>query len=289
MNHLETYAMAKAANVQSAKELLKLATCRHLKVINYISTLGVFSPLATAPGRVASEHSPIDHERHLSSRGYVASKWVGEKIFLTANARGIPCNVFRLGLAWADAEQGRFDELQNLYRLLATCLLSGYGIENYRYHMGPVPVDHIARAIVALADRHCDGGGILHISGREPAIDGIFERCNELTDVPLILLPFYEWIQEIKRLHRQGRSLPAVPLMEFAFSMDASTFREHQRQTEAARIRFDCARTDGQLSQVGIVMPVLGDELLRRCLLTMLARDTRLQELNRSRRRIALS
>jgi len=43
MNHLETYTMAKPTNVEGSRELLKLATYKRLKVINYLSTLGVFS------------------------------------------------------------------------------------------------------------------------------------------------------------------------------------------------------------------------------------------------------
>ncbi len=112
MNHLETYAMAKPANVQAARELLRLATEHKPKVINYLSTLGVFGPSAAGEIRVVNETSSICDEKHLSSRGYVASKWVGEQIFMSAAERGIPCNIFRLGLVWADSRRGRYDELQ---------------------------------------------------------------------------------------------------------------------------------------------------------------------------------
>src|SRR5262249_1059531 len=145
MNHLETYAMAKRTNVEGSRELLKLATQARPKTVNYISTLGVFSS-GTDEDRVVSEATPIDRERHRTAGGYVGSKWVGEKIFMTAAARGIPCNIFRLGLVWADTEQGRYDELQRGYRIFKSCLLSGCGIENYRYEMAPTPVDYVARA-----------------------------------------------------------------------------------------------------------------------------------------------
>ena len=69
------------------------------------------------------EPSSIDHERHLHSRGYAASKWVGEKLLLTAGERGIPCNIFGWGLVWADSQQGRYDELQREYRIIKSCLL----------------------------------------------------------------------------------------------------------------------------------------------------------------------
>ena len=132
MNHLETYAMAKAANVDSSRELLKLATRTRPKLLNYISTLGVFGATPTQAARVVDERTPIEHETYCHSQGYLASKWVAEKIFMSALARGIPCNIFRLGLVWADAQLGRFDELQSVYRVLKTCLLSGYGIENFQ-------------------------------------------------------------------------------------------------------------------------------------------------------------
>lgn len=49
MNHLESYQMAKPANVESARQLLHIATTDRPKLINYISTLGIFRP----PGRAS--------------------------------------------------------------------------------------------------------------------------------------------------------------------------------------------------------------------------------------------
>lgn len=285
MNHLETYAMAKPANVESARELLKLAMHGKSKVIHYVSTLSVFSPSPT-DSRVIDENSPIDHERHLTSNGYAASKWVGEKIFMTAGERGIPCNIFRLGLVWADTQRGRYDELQHGYRIIKSCLLSGRGIRNYRYEMPPTPVDYVARAVVLLANRHYDGGGIFHISSSSQMIEGLFERCNAIADTMLALPCFYDWICELKRLHREGRSLPAVPLMEFAFSMDKESFCIHQLGIRSTSIRFDCARTHRELERAGIVAPVLDDALLRVCIDAMFSRDTELKGLTRGPRAV---
>ncbi len=280
MNHLETYAMAKSANVDSAKELLRLATDTRPKLINYVSTLGVFGAAATDDRRVVTETTPIDHEEHWSSQGYLASKWVSEKLFMKARDRGIPCNIFRLGLVWADAEQGRFDEQQHVYMMLKSCLLSGCGIENYRYPLPPTPVDYVARAIVCLAGRHCDGQGTFHISSAAQAAAGVFERCGEIMARPLELMSYYDWIREMKRLHHDGRSLPAVPLIDFAFDMDEETFRQHQhRKRSSANVHFDLARTHRELEQAGIVAPVLDDEMLGVCLQRLICGDAELREL----------
>jgi amino acid adenylation domain-containing protein/thioester reductase-like protein len=278
MNHLETYAMARPANVDAARELLRFATSGRPKLVNYISTLGIFSAAADDPPRVIHEASSIDHERHRASQGYLASKWVAEKLFMMAQSRGIACNIFRLGLAWADARHGRFDELQHVYRVLKTCLLTGYGIKNYRYPMPPTPVDYIARAVVALAERHRGGHGIFHISSSEQMRDGVFERCNEVMGTSLELVPYYDWICEIKRLHGLGRLLPVVPLVEYAFDMDRESFERHQRSLRwVANLRFNLGRTHGELEQAGIAAPVLDDNLLLICLRGMIARDAELQ------------
>lgn len=285
MNHLETYAMANAANVESARELLKLATIQAPKLINYISTLSVFSSPAAGTTRIVDETSPIDFEQHSISSGYAASKWVGEKIFMIASERGIPCNIFRLGLVWADSRQGRYDELQREYRIIKSCLLSGCGIANYRYEMPPTPVDYVAQAVVYLANRHCDGNGIFHISSSSQMIEGVFECCNEVVERSIELVSYYDWICEVKRLHGEGRSLPVVPLIEFAFSMDEGEFWEQQRRIQAARMQFDCTRTHRELERAGIAAPALCADLLRVCLDSMFSRDPELQD----RKRVAIT
>src|SRR3569832_2074382 len=100
MNHLETYQAAKRINVDGTSQVLKLAASINPKVVHYVSTLGVFSPFGGSKCRVVDEETGIDDERHPMSRGDVASKWVGEKLVLLASQRGIPCNIYRLGLVW---------------------------------------------------------------------------------------------------------------------------------------------------------------------------------------------
>jgi amino acid adenylation domain-containing protein/thioester reductase-like protein len=275
MNHLETYAMAKPVNVEGAKEVLKLATYLKPKLVNYISTLGVFSAIGAEVPRLVDETSSIEFEKHYTSGGYAASKWVGEKIFLTAVERGIPCNIFRLGLVWADSELGRYDELQREYRLLKSCLLSGIGIENYTYNLAPTPVDYVARSIVTLSNHHSNGGGIFHLSSNHTA-QNIFERCNEIGATNLELMPFYDWICEVRRLHQAGQTLPAVPLIEYAFTLDRETFNTRLRSNQSA-VCVDSALTIRELESFGIDAPSLDDDLLRKQIRDMFLRDPELR------------
>jgi thioester reductase-like protein len=278
MNHLETYAMAKPANVEGARQLLKLATSGRPKLLNYISTLGVFAPSTTQAMRLVNEQTSIDHETHFTSSGYVASKWVAEKIFMTARERGIPCNIFRLGFTWSDAERGRYDELQHGYRFLKSCLLSGYGIMDYRYDAVPLPVDYAARAIVGLANRHPDGGRMFHIASSRRMDEGMFERCNRVAETSLELISYYEWIGEMKRLHRAGQSLPAAPLIQSAFSLDESAFHAQQSDLRMHRVQAECTQTEQELARAGVSPPGSFDDVLRLTVEYMLRNDPELRD-----------
>jgi thioester reductase-like protein len=273
MNHLETYLAAKAANVESARQLLQFATAYRAKSVNYVSTLSIFRSASAGAARVVDERTSIDGEKHPLSNGYAGSKWVAEKIFTTAGERGVACNIFRLGLVWADTQRGRYDELQREYRIMKSCLLSGFGIKDYRYATAPTPVDYVAQSIVALASRHPQGRGVFHVCSPAQPAGGVFERCNESLGTSLELVSHYEWIGEIKRLHEQGISLPVVPLIEYAFSMDEPSFLEHQRRLQATRAQVDCSRTHLQLQRLGIVAPVVDDALFGTCVESMCQRD----------------
>jgi thioester reductase-like protein len=199
-------------------------------------------------------------------------------MFMIASERGIPCNIFRLGLVWSDSHEGRYDELQREYRLLKSCLISGVGIEKYRFDMTPTPVDYVASAIALLANRHPNGHGVFHISSTAQTIEGIFERCNEIAGTSLYLLPIDQWIEHMKRLHDAGLSLPIMPLLGFY---------EHKQGAPLAGVHFDCKETHGELEHAGIKTPIFSDELLMACLVRMQSRDTDVRAAVVSRHQLA--
>jgi myxalamid-type nonribosomal peptide synthetase MxaA len=285
MNHLESYSSAKLANVESTKELLSFAASGNLKTVNYISTLSVFNPLPSQPNRVVDEQTAIELERHSTANGYAASKWVSEKIFEIARDRGFPCNIFRLGLVWADSVQGRYDELQREHRLLKTCLLSGYGIKSYEYPLTPTPVDYVARSVVLLGNRHYNGSGTFHICSGRSKVRQVFE--DFLKDTSLELLSEYQWIRQVKRLHDGGLSLPAVPLVDYAFSMDECAFLEHQQRIRSAALEFDCSRTQRELEDGGIFHPEFSASLLRLVVDRLRSRELATQSLNQQQAKMA--
>jgi myxalamid-type nonribosomal peptide synthetase MxaA len=277
MNHLETYEMARPANVDATRSLLEFAVHGRPKLVNYISTLGVFGDHGAGGCRVVTEDTPIDRERHLASAGYSASKWVSEKLLMIASERGVACNIMRLGLVWADSRHGRYDPLQREYRLFKSCLLSGLAIQNYEYDAAPLPVDHVARAIVCLGSRHANGGGIFHLASPAEPVGHVFEHCNAQANTSLELLTHHEWICAMRDRHWAGWSLPIVPLIEFAFSMTGAEFWQEQRRAKAARLRADCTKTRIELESAGVLVPCWDEALLERCITDMCSRDKELR------------
>jgi thioester reductase-like protein len=228
--------------------------------------------------RIVDEATPIEPEKHSVLHGYEASKWVAEKLFLAARERGIRSNIFRPGLIWADAVNGRYDEGQWPYKLLKSCLLSGYGLKDFRFPMAPTPVDHIATAVVSLAASNPEGHGIFHLSSSAQSVEDVFACCNRLAGMELDLLEATDWLAAVRRMHREGQSLPVVPLIDFALWDDQNTSHSPRYDT-LGLTRFDCARTYRQLERASIVAPIFSDDLLRLAVRDMLARDRDLRRM----------
>ena len=263
VNHLENYASARTANVDTVNDLLRLATSNRPKLLNFISTLSIFNSQGQPEGRIVDEATPINAESHLAANGYETSKWVAEKIILLAQDRAVPCNVYRLGLVWADSEKGRFDPQQREYRVLESCLLTGCGITDYAYDMEPVPVDYVVNAISLLAEQNPQGGQIFHIGGTEGSVLNICGCTDDLPTRPLKPLSWFNWIKEIQTLHIQGRTLPALPFVEFGFSMDQQELKHHQMNTAERRTLYDWKKTRQELEVSGLETPIFDHKMIR--------------------------
>lgn len=263
VNHFENYATAKAANVDCVNDLLRLANTKRPKLLNFISTLSVFNSQGHPEGRVIDEASVISAENHLAANGYETSKWVAETIVSLAQARAIRCNIYRLGLVWADSEKGRFDAQQREYRVLESCVLTGCGIIDYAFDMQPVPVDYVVNAISLLAKQNPQGGQIFHIGGTEGSVINICACLDDLPILSLKRLSWFNWIKEVQALHNQGHTLPVVPFVGFGFSMNEKQFEEHQVNAAQNRSLFDWKKTREELELSGLDTPVFDRKMIK--------------------------
>ncbi|MBN3758340.1 NAD-dependent epimerase/dehydratase family protein [Paraburkholderia sp. Tr-20389] len=278
MNHLEPFERARAANVDGVVELLRLAVDGCAKTFNYVSTLGVFSAHGRTGVTTFDERSPIAAEQHPAANGYTASKWVGEQLVHKANERGVPCNVFRLGLVTADSHQGRYDGLQSFHRLLKSCALMGAAFSGYRYDLVMTPVDYVARAMVWLGERHREGGGVFHLSSMDVTpMEAVFERYNRVAEPALEIVSYAQWLAKVRALYERGVVLPVMPLVYGVLDKDDDALRRLAEARAHTTLVYDCSRTQAELSTAGIDMIPFDDALMRVYLGGMLALDDELR------------
>lgn len=279
MNHLESFQAAKLANVDGVTELLRLTTEGRPKTFNYVSTLGVFSALDRTGTLTFDETSTIEHEQHLIASGYTSSKWVGEQLVLLASARGVPCNVYRLGLVTGDSLEGRYDELQSFFRLIKSAVLMGAAFTDYRYDLVITPVDYVAKAMVFLGQRYRQGGGVFHLSSMEVTPMGaVFAGVNRLVQAPLEILPHFTWLQRVKALYQQGLALPIIPLVQGLMNLSESEIDQLSTERQRTTLIYDCRRTQRELEAAGIHLPPFDERLLFIYLRGLLAQDVELRE-----------
>ncbi len=262
MNHLESFEMARAANVEGVKALLRIATTHTLKTFNYISTLGVFTSNDRSGESVIDEFSSITGEKHFYTDGYNGSKWAGEQLTHLAHARGVPCNIFRLGLVTGDSQQGRYDESQWLHRLLKSCEMMGVGFNDVHSAFDIVPVDYVCKSIVHLANCRVQGGGVFHLASMQTVpLSEIFTLYNSVSNVGIHLVSYQEWLEKLSEMYEQGHILPITPYIQHDLIQGKPSHQKQNTEPSPAKILFDCSYTHSELSRAGINFPQLDAEL----------------------------
>ncbi len=94
VNFTYPYSLLKSANVLRTQEVLRLATQIEVKLVHFISTIGV----------TQIQNSPDKGKKN--DNGYIQSKWVAEKLIKIAGERGIAISIYRLGRISGDSKTG---------------------------------------------------------------------------------------------------------------------------------------------------------------------------------------
>lgn len=143
VNYVLSYAALRATNVESTRELLRLAATRRNKQFHLISSTFVHGWSARP---VAAEHDYNEDLEELDF-GYSQSKCVAEHLVLDAHRQGMPVRIYRPTLISASSRGvGSTDDI--LVRMLAFMIKHGLGVETLNQTSilpADVVSDHIAR------------------------------------------------------------------------------------------------------------------------------------------------
>jgi len=163
-----------ASNVISTIDAMKLCNEGKPKVFTFISSTSVLdtdhyvkiSDQNISTGRSAlSEEDDMQGSRKGLGTGYGQTKWVSEQLVREAGKRGLRGSVIRPGYILGDSATGVCNTDDFLVRMLKGCIqLSA------RPHIvntvNSVPVNHVARVVVAAALNPIAGGvHVVHVTG----------------------------------------------------------------------------------------------------------------------------
>ncbi|WP_050526991.1 non-ribosomal peptide synthetase [Pseudorhodobacter aquimaris] len=256
VHHMRPYRALRATNVCGTREMLRLA-CRLNAPFHHISTL---SALRISP-------KPVDETIAASTLeapegGYNQSKWVAEQLVMQARTRGLPVAIYRLGSVAGHSVTGAFNASDMLTRQMRGYLASGVAPEGEAL-INLLPVDHVARAILHLANAAQRGGAAYHLSHSAPvSSELLFEACADLGH-PVARIAPRDWQEHLAAIARND---PDHPLYPIAAMGGAQGFT-------GDRWPYGCTATRALLDPV-LPEPAISPELLRLYLRAILQADT---------------
>jgi amino acid adenylation domain-containing protein/thioester reductase-like protein len=184
VHHLHSYAEMKRANVGGTESLLRLALTQRQKPLCFISTMSVPAMqegVTRIEERVQTAHPQMDN-------GYLLTKWAGEqRVAECARRFGLLAIVARPGNITGDSRSGYSNYAHNHFWLYNKGCIELGTFPDTDQEVEMMPVDQLARAIVALTLGHRDGLRVANLSN--PVTLSQQRWFNELAKDGLRVLP----------------------------------------------------------------------------------------------------
>ncbi|MBW4626901.1 MAG: amino acid adenylation domain-containing protein [Brasilonema octagenarum HA4186-MV1] len=166
VNLIYPYAALRAVNVLGTQEILRLASLFKVKPVHFISTLDVFQSPTYQQMKVILESDELADCEGLSN-GYAQSKWVAEKLVMTAKERGIPVCIYRLGTIVGHSQTGASPTNDLISRMLKG-FIDLKSAPDLDLSLNLTPVDYVSKAIAYLSRQKTSVGKAFHIGNPQP-------------------------------------------------------------------------------------------------------------------------
>ena len=251
VNFIYSYHEHKAPNVLGTREVLRLASREKLKAVHFVSTLSVFHTGRHDDGQVFYENDDLE-EIGVPFGGYAQSKWVGEKMIMTAAERGLPAAIYRPGLVSGDSQSGVWNTADMMSTMTVACSAVGV-VPDLDVNVDLVPVDYVSKALVTLALKSSSMGKIFNICNPQMMP---YEEVLDLVraaGLPLQAMPFDQWREMLISMAQQlggDNWNPYLPLLD------------EVTEEQVFMPAFDCRHTLEGLEGTDVSCPPVGQELL---------------------------
>lgn len=250
VNHLESYATLRAANIAGTAEILRLAVDTRVKTVHYVST--VSAAVATGHTGVVTEDSRITVDQ-VPRNGYLATKWVAEELVVAAAERGLPVTIHRPGLVAGAIGSGAISTGDAFWTLIRSAAHLGVAPDIEDAEVTLAPVDYVARALVALATHRPARGEVHHLVNSAPT--GVGDILNTLRRRGF---PIETVSVEVAADRLSGR------LSEHADLMRAALIAENYLNGGGDALLVDDAATRAVLAELGVRCPRIDEAVLDR-------------------------
>ncbi|MEU5711418.1 MULTISPECIES: non-ribosomal peptide synthetase [Streptomyces] len=255
INFVLPYASVKPTNVDGFRHVVRFAATDRPKHVQYMSTIAVFPPGEAPDGTVLTEDDVPEACERLGI-GYTQSKWVAERIALAARAHGVPVTIHRIGRISGDSVTGACQSDDFLWRQIKSFIELGSAPPAEDLTTDLLPVDFVARAVVALSRHPATHNRTLHVFHPSGSDFTPVHAALRADGHRLDIVPADTWLARLEESARRpgGNALAAaVPLFrEGALELGDNTYGN----TVTTRL----------LTDLGLPWPAIDEQAITRML-----------------------
>lgn len=260
VNLIYPYSALRSVNVLGTQEILKLASQIKVKPVHFISTLDVFQTPFYAGLKAILEDDDLTHVEGLAD-GYAQTKWVGEKLVMAANARGIPASIYRPGMITGHSQTGASQTNDLIGRLIRGLMEMGKA-PNLDLLMCLTPVDYVSQAIIHLSQEPASLGKAFHLVSPDGVSLQEIVHAIQSFGYPMQWTNYPEWQAELLKVASQQENA-LTPLM-FLFTEWVTGNQKSYLETSAlASQSFDCRNTLAGLAGKQVICPKVDAKVLK--------------------------
>ncbi len=261
VNFVYPYSVLRGPNVQGTIEVLRLACQVKAKIVHHVSTIDVL--VGSHIPRPFLEHDLPQHPPRMPF-SYPQSKWIAEKIIVTARSRGVPVTIIRPSMIMGHSETGACHKTDYIITGLRGFLELGI-LPQYDEILHAMTVDFASRALVHLTRQKSSAGQIFHLW-----------NCDSLPTVwtydwvrsfgyDFDIVPFDEALDRAMQVDPSHPIYPLLPVLLLYKSGDAGLPMDWEAH-KAIDARAECSNTLNAIDGAGIQCPVLNEKWMHDCL-----------------------
>lgn len=250
VNIVYPYSSMRASNIESTKEIIKLACKNDCKPIYYISTTDVFSSQDIR--KIAIDQKP---DGDYLCGGYAQTKYAAEELLQQAQKRGVPVTILRPSNIIEAHQSDPTLVTEFIPRMFQGCLQLKL-FPQIRAIVNLVPVDYVSKIIVYLSQHQAYFNQTFNIVNPKPCSFSDILQWMKDKNYQFSIVSHQQWIEQLEATVKTGthNSLaPFVSLLHFENFLQRSlgSFEFENNQTlKQISHKIPCPPVDEQLLNI---------------------------------------